>query len=138
MAKSLLDLMTPEDREKAIARGKKRLEKNKNSSISPEIYVVAEFGYYFGFEGILAIKRGYIEKVENGEVIREPFTLDEVMVLIEAAKKVWYAKVIDQSHGTLVASAAKFASKPGDAFNSGMQPFMEKADITPPVRKKEQ
>lgn len=137
MSKSLLDLMSPEDREKALARGRKRMERAKGSSISPEMYVIAEFGYYFGFEGILAIKRGYIEYTDSqGKVVKEPFTLDEVLALLEAAKKVWYSKVIDTAHGSMVASAAKFAKQPGEAFNNGMQPFRDKADLNPEDRKK--
>lgn len=137
MSKSLLDLMSKEDKEKAIARGRKRMERSKGSSISPEMYVTAEFGYYFGFEGILAIKRGYIESVgADGKIVHEPFTLEEVLALIEAAKKVWYSKVIDSAHGSMVASAAKFAKQPGEAFNNGMQPFRDKADLTPEPRKK--
>ena len=133
---NLLDLMSPEDKQKAIERGKKRMAKNKDSSISPELYVVAEFGYYFGFEGILAIKRGYIDKLDNeGNLVQEPFTLEEVLALIEAAKKVWYSKVIDSAHGTLVGSASKFAKNPGDQFSKGMKPFIDKADITPTPRK---
>ena len=130
MSKSLLDLMSTEDKEKAIARGRKRLEKAKGSAISPEMYVIAEFGYYFGFEGILAIKRGYIEYTDaKGSVVKEPFTLDEVLALLEAAKKVWYSKVIDSAHGTMVASASKYAKQPGEAFKGGMQPYIDKADL---------
>lgn len=137
-SKNLLDLMSPEDKAKAIARGKKRMERAKGSSISPEMYVVAEFGYYFGFEGIMAIKRGYIEypDLTTGEVVREPFTLEEVLALLEAAKKVWYSKVIDSAHGTMVASASKYAKSPGEAFKSGMETFITKADLTPEPRKK--
>ena len=130
MSKNLLDLMSPEDKEKAIARGRKRLDKAKGSSISPEMYVIAEFGYYFGFEGILAIKRGYIDVVgSDGKVVHEPFTLDEVLALLEAAKKVWYSKVIDSAHGTMVASASKFAKQPGESFKGGMKPFIDRADL---------
>jgi hypothetical protein len=123
---SLLDLMTPEDREKAIERGKKRLQKRPGSTISPELYITAEFGYYFGWEGILAIKRGYIEKKGlDGQITQEPFTLEEVMALLEAAKKVWYTKIIDQSHGNFVANYSVNTKKPSESFNNGMKPFMD-------------
>lgn len=140
---SLLDFMTPEDKQKALERGAKRLAKNKNSAVSPELFVIAEFGYYFGFEGIMAIKRGYIETIKDGELVQEPFTLEEVLALIEAAKKVWYSKVIEQSHGNMIASAAKFSANSGETFNKNMKPFMDKADLnggnqkeTPKVERK--
>lgn len=127
---SLLDLMPKDEREKAIARGKKRMERKKGSTISPELYITAEFGYYFGWEGVLAIKRGYIEKVgSNSEIIKEPFTLDEVLALIEAAKKVWYTKVIDQSHGNLVATNAAHSNTPGQTFNRGISTFSDRVEL---------
>lgn len=126
---SLLDFMTPEHREKAIARGQKRLEKNQSASVSPEMFVIAEFGYYFGFEAILAVKRGYIEIMKDGELVQEPFELNEVLALIEAAKKVWYGKVVEQSHGNMIAGMAKFSANPGEAFNKNIKPLSDKADL---------
>lgn len=133
MSKSLLDLMPREEAQKAVERGKKRLERNKSRKgldVSPEIYLVAEFGYYFGWEGVLAIKRGYIEKDENGNKVKEPFTLEEAMVLLEGARKVWYSKNIEMAHGSLVSNSAIHSKNPGQAFNNGMKPFMDKAEVT--------
>lgn len=130
MSKSLLDLLPEDEKKKAIARGKKRLKARKGQDISPELYVTAEFGYYFGWEGVLAIKRGYIEKVGNdGSIIKEPFTLDEVLALLEAAKKVWYSKVMEQSHGNLVANQAAYSKSPADTFNRGIKPFSDKSEV---------
>jgi hypothetical protein len=127
--KSILDLMPEEERKKAIERGKRRLQSKKGQSISPELFVVAEFGYYFGWEGVLAIKRGYVEKESNGKTVKEPFTLDEVMALLEAAKKVWYSKLIEQSHGNLVASQSAYSKSPADTFKRGISPFEERAKV---------
>lgn len=113
MSKSLLDLMPKDEAEKAIERGKKRMQSSRGKDISPEMFVLAEFGYYFGWNAIQAVK--------NDEI-----TLKEVLALIEGAKKVWFSKVIDQSHGTAVANSAVHAKDPTGAFNSGMQPFIER------------
>lgn len=130
MAKSLLDLMSKEDREKAIARGHKRIQQNKGAKVSPAIYTVAEFGYYFGWEGVLAIKRGYIEKADSkGNLVKEPFTLDEVLVLLEAARKVWYSKVVEQSHGNMVSTMSGNSKNPGAVFNTNIKPLSDKADL---------
>lgn len=131
---NLLDLMSPEDKAKAIAKAQKRLARKKGLEVSPEMYILAEFGYYFGFEGVMAIKRGYVEYVDlsTNEVIREPFTLEEVITLIEAAKKVWYSKVVDSAHAAMVASAAKYSKDPRAAFEGGMQPFLERAQVGKP------
>lgn len=128
---NLLDLMSAEERARAIAKGAKRLAKKKGADVSPEMYVVAEFGYYFGFEGVLAIKRGYIESLdEEGNVIYEPFTLDEVLALLDAAKKVWYTKLIESSHGNMVSTNAAHSKSPSQRFNQGMKPFTDRAELT--------
>lgn len=130
MNKSLLDLMPKEEAEKAIERGRKRMQRNKGSKVSPEMYTVAEFGYYFGWEGVLAIKRGYIDKTDSkGNVVKEPFTLDEVLVLLEAARKVWYSKVIEQSHGNMVASIGAQSKSPSDSFNTNISGLRDRADL---------
>lgn len=133
MSKSLLDLMPKADAEKAIERGKRRMESlraKKSLDVSPEIYMVAEFGYYFGWEGVLAIKRGYIEKIgPDGSIVKDPFTLDEVIVLLEGARKVWYSKLVEQSHGNLVANSSVHSKNPGQSFNNGVKPFTDRAEV---------
>lgn len=130
---SLLDLMPQEERDKAIERGKKRLERNKSRKsldVSPELYIVADFGYFYGWEGVLAIKRGYIEKTDaKGNVVKEPFTLDEVMALTEATNKVWYSKQITQAHGTFAATTAPLYKNPAEAFNRTVQPLVDRAEL---------
>src|SRR5690606_30506734 len=94
--KSLLDLMSPEDRQKAIIKAEKRLERRKTQSldVSPEMFIVAELGYYFGWEAVVAIKRGFITTYdEKMNLKKSTFTLEEALALIEGAKKVWYSKV---------------------------------------------
>lgn len=128
MAKSILDFMTPEDRQKTIERGQKRMEKTKTKShdVSPEMYLIAEMGYYFGWDAILAVKRGYIENLNaKNEIVKETFTLEEMNALVEAARKVWRTKLYEQSYGTAVASSSKYASNPKDAFNKGMKPLTD-------------
>ena len=134
MPRSLLELMPEADRKKAIERGRKRLERQKSKKgldVSPEIYLVAEFGYYFGWEGVMAIKRGYIEKHDSkGEIVKDPFTLDEALVLLEGARKVWYTKLTEQGHSQLIANTSAYNRNPGQAFNNGIKPFTDRADIT--------
>lgn len=122
--------MPAEKREQAIKRASARLERQKSKQgldVSPEIYTVAEFGYYFGWDGVIAIKRGYIETVgSDGKVVKEPFTLEEAMVLLEGARKVWYSKLIEQTHSGLVANSFKTSSK---SFDNSIKPFTDKAII---------
>ena len=45
---NILDMMTPEHREQAIARFKKRMQKREREEnrVTSEIYLIAEFGFY--------------------------------------------------------------------------------------------
>lgn len=125
---SILDHLSSEDREKAIARGKKRLEKRDTGSVSPEMYLITEFGYYLGWEAILAVKRGYIESRDgHGKIVKEPFELDEMMALLEGLRKVWYSKQIEIARTNLVAvRSANHQSDPTGSFEKGMQPFKDR------------
>lgn len=130
MSKSLLDLMPEDERNKALERGQKRMDRQrsrKGLDVSPEIYTVSEFGYYFGWEAMLAIRRGYTLVPGTNE--KEIFTLGEALVLLEGARKVWYSKLVEQSHGNMVASAAKFSKNPGQSFNNGVKPFTDRAEV---------
>ena len=129
-SKSILDLMPAEQAKKAVERGKKRLDRNrdrKGIDISPEIYLTSEMGYYFGWDAVMAIRRGYT--VVPGTNEKEVFTLDEAMVLLEGARKVWYAKNVEMAHGNLVANSSVHSKNPGEAFNKGVKPFTDRADI---------
>ena len=128
---NLMDMMPEAERQKAIERGKRRLSRSegKNFDVSPELYITAEFGYYFGWPAVLAIKRGYINVDKGGKTVKEPFTLEEAMALLEAAKKVWYSKLIEQAHASLVAQNASQSKAPGQTFNNQMKPFTDRAEV---------
>lgn len=128
-SKSLLDLMPKEEAEKAIRRAKKRQEsrKSKAVAISPEMFLVGEMGYYFGWDAILAIRRGYTMTFGNdGKPIKEPFTLEEAEVLVEAAKKVWYSKVVDHAHSTMIGNSLQVKAS---SFDDAVRPFSDRAKI---------
>ncbi len=134
MSKSLLELMPQDERDKAIERGRRRMDRQRTKrglDVSPEIYIVAEFGYYFGWEAVLAIKRGYIERIgPDDSIIKDPFTLDEALVLLEGARKVWYSKLTEQGHAALIANTSVYNKNPGQAFNNGVKAFTDRAEVT--------
>lgn len=120
MQKNLLDLMTEEERKRVKARAHKRRERGVvDVEISPEIYMVAEFGYYYGWQAVQAVR--------NNEI-----SLTEMYALNEAARKVWYNKLVENSRASMVATASAMAGKKQDAvksFDSGMKPFKERARL---------
>lgn len=127
MPRSLLDLMPQEEADKALERAKKRLDRQKarkGLDVSPEIFLVSEFGYYFGWDAMLAIRRGYT--VVPGTNEKELFTLEEAQVLLEGARKVWYSKLIEQTNSGIISNSFNTSSK---SFDSAIEQFKEKAEV---------
>lgn len=129
-SKSLLDLMTPEERDRAIERGKNRIAKRKarkGLDVSPEIYEIAEFGYYFGWEALMAVRRGYTIAPAGGE--KEFLSMEEVQVLLEGARKVWYTKLIETAGTNMASTSAAFSKSPSQSLDSQLEPLKERAVV---------
>lgn len=135
MSKNLLDLMPPAEAQKALERAKNRLDRQsakKGLDVSPEIFLVAEFGYYFGWEAVLAVRRGYTTVPitdSKGKTIykQEVFTLAEAQVLLEGARKVWYSKLVEQTHAGVISNGFSSSSK---SFDSAIKPFTDRTEIS--------
>lgn len=139
--RNLLDLMDEADRRSIEESYQKRMSGDssyrKNMSIPPEIYLIAEFGYYYGWGAIEAAKRGYTEgwevKKVDGKAVETrtkiPLTMEEVSILTEAARKIWYGKVVDNARGTLAASASVMSKKPADTFKKQMDVYAKRAEL---------
>ncbi len=142
MSRSLLDLMPKQEAEKARENAKKRLERQmsrKGLDVSPEMYLVSEFGYYYGWDAVLAIRRGYtIEPVmdsrgnfvtdKEGNIRYHPstLTLEEAQLMLEGARKVWYSKITEQTHAQMIGNSFKTTSK---SFSQAVKPFTDKAEV---------
>lgn len=132
---NLLDLMSEEDRELSRKAFKQRMAGDtsyrRGNKISPEVYLIAELGYYYGWGAIETVKRGYVEifDEETGQRHQQLFTLEEACALVEAARKVWYSKVVDNARGNLVATGSALSKNPTRSFNQGMKPFIKGAKI---------
>lgn len=114
---NLLEMMTPEDREKALARFRQRTARQETQNkISSEIYILAEFGYYFGWQGIEAFRRNEI-------------TFEEAFALLEGARKVWYNKLLEQGRMTTTAVATPISKHGAQTYNKGMRDFAERAKL---------
>lgn len=78
-----------------------------DDGVTPEDYFLAEFGYFFGWDGIKAI--------HDNEI-----SMPDAELLLKAEKKVWYSRLYDMAHVNLVAFNAAQAENPGEAFKKGM------------------
>ena len=138
---NLLDLMQPDERERALAAFERRKSGDtsyrKDLKIPPEVYLIAELGYYYGWGAIEAAKRGYVESFEilnkDGERVEKrtkiALTMEEIAVLVEAAHKIWYGKVVDQARGAQAASASVMSKNPERTFKNGLNPYMQRAKL---------
>lgn len=131
---NILDLMTEEDRQKSVSAFERRMSGDtsyrKDHKISPISFLVAEFGYYYGWGAVEAVKRGYIiGRHDDGSLHKIPLTLEEVAEYVESARKVWYGKVVDSSRGTQIATGSVLSKNPASAFNKGIKPFVKGAKL---------
>lgn len=102
-----LPKLSPEDLKKV-----ERLKgvKPDLKKISPEMYLLAEFGHFFGWEGVLAIET-------------EVISLAKAVELIEAMRVVEGKKLYEQ------AKAMFYATKDSATFNKGMAPYANNSRI---------
>ncbi len=111
--KNVLDLLSDEEREKVKARYQSRMKRRRNSKedrVSPEIYLLAEFGYYLGYEAVRDVRENKI-------------SFEEMFALLEGCRKVWYSRLIETSQGSMVAHGASMSKDPIEAFKKGMEPY---------------
>lgn len=130
MSKSLLDIMSPNERDKALERASKRQERlktRKGLDISPEIYEICEFGYYFGWEAVMAVRRGYT--VTPGTNKEEALTMDEVRILLEGARKVWYTKLIESASANMASTASAFSKTPLQSLEHQLKSVRDMAEV---------
>lgn len=132
---NLLDLMSEEDRRLSEQAFRQRMAGDtsyrRNNRISSQMYLIAELGYYFGWGAVESVKRGYIEVFDEETGLRHQqlFTLEEACALVEAARKVWYSKVVDGARANLVATGSALSKNPNRSFQQGMKPYIKGAKI---------
>lgn len=116
----------PDDARKAVLeKAQARIERNKQRKgldVSPEFYMAAEMGYYFGWDAIMALRRGYT--LAPGSDEKEVFTSIEAHLLLEGARKVWYGKLVEQTQSGVISNTFNHSSK---SYDTAIQPFLERS-----------
>lgn len=103
---NLYDLMTDED--KAIVKNWaiERQTRKYKTDVPMPFFVAAQLGFYYGWEAVLAFRRGFTVRLDSfkdkdGSIhlrtVKESFTLEEATALIKAAEKVDYLKKTENS-----------------------------------------
>ena len=131
---NLLSLMSEDDQKAALEAYDSRMKGDgsyKRNKVSPVMYLLAEFGIFYGWEAIAAAKRGYIETFNEHTGKREKMvlTLEEISALVDAGRKVKYSEYLNQARGTQVATGSVLSKSPETTFKKGMKPIIEGAKL---------
>lgn len=107
--------ISPED----LAKVQRRKQIEADGKVNDVWLFLAEFGYYFGWEGIKAVRED------------KNFTMDEAVKLIKGARKVWSAKVYDHATASFIGSVSGQSKKPSQTFKKATTDLVKnsKADV---------
>ena len=127
---NLLDLMTPEDREAVEVTFKKRMSGDntfRKGKVSRVAYLLAELGMLYGWEAIVAAKRGYIETFDEhtGKKQKMPLSMEELSALVDAGQKVKHSDYVNYARIVCVGTGSAFSKNPNETLRDGMKPFID-------------
>ena len=127
---NLLDLMTPEDREAVEVVFKKRMSGDntfRKGKVSRVAYLLAELGMLYGWEAIVAAKRGYIETFDEhtGKKQKMPLSMEELSALVDAGQKVKHSDYVNYARIVCVGTGSAFSKNPNETLRDGMKPFID-------------
>jgi hypothetical protein len=127
---NLLDLMTPEDREAVEVAFKKRMSGDstfRKGKVSRVAYLLAELGMLYGWEAIVAAKRGYIETFDEhtGKKQKMPLSMEELSALVDAGQKVKHSDYVNYARIVCVGTGSAFSKNPNETLRDGMKPFID-------------
>lgn len=125
---NLIDLISNEDRAKVQRWTKDRLNPKYDTDVPPEIYTIAEMGYYFGWGAVEACLRGYYETVDaSGKSTRVPLTAELMVALCKGAQKVKYRKMLEEGEVSMCAHIGSRSKHPDKSYGANTKYFREMA-----------
>ena len=99
-----IDRLSEADKEKAKQWVYDRQHPKYATDIPPELYTIAELGFYYGWGAVESFYRGWIEdRDEENNLIKLPFNLETAVAFTRAAQKFHYRHALEQSKLTTVA-----------------------------------
>lgn len=105
--------LTPEELERVL----KRKRQDEKTRVSPEELFIAEFGYYYGWDAMLAI-------------LSNDISMQDANVLINGARKVWNRQMIDMASIMFTSgTAARSGKKSTQVMNKGLKEFYKRAKV---------
>lgn len=87
---SFYEQLNSEDKAVVDSWAEKARSSQYKRDIPPELFLAAKLGYYYGWEALVAFKRGYIIGVDNGKLVQIPYTFEDAVADVRAGEKVRY------------------------------------------------
>lgn len=89
--RGLYESLSAKDRAKVDSWVKARKEPQHDRDIPTEFYLMAELGFYYGWEAVRDFRRGFTLSYDaKGKQTNLSFTFEDAVAFVEAAKKVQY------------------------------------------------
>lgn len=104
-----LELSQDELNKVAVARAK-----NEATKVDENWLFIAEFGFYFGWDGVRAIL--------NNEI-----TMDVANILLTGARKVWSGHLYDHATASFIGSISSQTKKPSQTFKKATRDMLKQA-----------
>ena len=119
---NLIDLISAEDKAKVKRWADERFQPKYETDVPPEIYTMAELGYYYGWGAIEACLRGYYETSDaTGKVKRVPLTPELMVALCKGAQKVKYRKALDEGEIAMAANIGSHSKHPSKSYETNVK-----------------
>ena len=89
--------------------------------------MLAELGMLYGWEAIVAAKRGYIETFDEhtGKKQKMPLSMEELSALVDAGQKVKHSDYVNYARIVCVGTGSAFSKNPNETLRDGMKPFID-------------
>lgn len=127
---NLYDLLSDADKAKVDSWQVERMNPKREPDIPPELYTIAEAGYYWGWAAIEAIMRGYVEKTnDKGEPEKIILTMKDVIALCRAAKKVEYRSMLENGRISTAANIAGASKEPEKSWRENTKYYQKEAEL---------
>lgn len=102
--------LTQDELDKVAATRAKR----ESTKVDENWLFISEFGYYFGWAGVQAIR--------NNEI-----SMEEASMLLAGARKVWSGKLYDHAMSAFIGAASANSKKPNQTFKKATTPIIKQA-----------
>lgn len=115
--------VTPEQQEK-IDRLR---QKSEGVKVDENWLFIAEFGYYYGWDGIEAIRGTGCKIHGDGELACKCLTMEEAATLLAGARKVWKGHLYDRAYASFIGAVSAKVKSPTTQFKKMVKDMIKQS-----------